>query len=156
MPIRPGRSCVTERSREPRDPTCAHGTRNPLALAAMHLRREACTHTVRAAVVSVDDTSRAREGRAAFAVGGSTHATHELARLYEGGPITVPLTQEALAEMAGTSRATVNRVLREEQKRGSVELARGRTVVRDLEEVIRRPVSETCPQLGRGATLTRR
>src|SRR5436190_14266701 len=60
----------------------------------------------------------------------------ELARLYEGGgPITVPLTQEALAEMAGTSRATVNRVLREEEKRGAVELARGRTVVRKPDEL---------------------
>jgi CRP/FNR family transcriptional regulator, cyclic AMP receptor protein len=63
----------------------------------------------------------------------------EAARLYEGAsPATVPLTQEALAEMAGTSRATVNRVLRDEQKRGSVELARGRTVVRDLEQLTRR------------------
>jgi CRP/FNR family transcriptional regulator, cyclic AMP receptor protein len=51
----------------------------------------------------------------------------ELASLYEGpGVATVPLNQEALAEMAGTSRATVNRVLRDEQRRGAVELARGR------------------------------
>jgi CRP/FNR family cyclic AMP-dependent transcriptional regulator len=63
----------------------------------------------------------------------------EVAHSYEGsGPATVPLTQEALAEMAGTSRATVNRVLREEQKRGSLELARGRTVVRELDELTRR------------------
>jgi CRP/FNR family cyclic AMP-dependent transcriptional regulator len=62
----------------------------------------------------------------------------ELARLYEGaGEATVPLTQEALAEMAGTSRATVNRVLRDEQKRGSVQLARGRTVVYDLNQLTR-------------------
>jgi CRP/FNR family transcriptional regulator, cyclic AMP receptor protein len=63
----------------------------------------------------------------------------ELARSYEGTePATVPLTQEALAEMAGTSRATVNRVLREEQKRGALELARGRTVVRELDQLRRR------------------
>jgi CRP/FNR family transcriptional regulator, cyclic AMP receptor protein len=63
----------------------------------------------------------------------------ELARLYEGaGPATVPLTQEALAEMAGTSRATVNRVLREEQKRGAVELARGRTTVRQVDQLVSR------------------
>ncbi len=55
----------------------------------------------------------------------------------EGGAV-VPLTQEDLAGMAGTSRATVNRVLRDEEKRGIVELARGRTVVRDLEELRRR------------------
>jgi CRP/FNR family transcriptional regulator, cyclic AMP receptor protein len=60
----------------------------------------------------------------------------ELAGLYEGaGPATVPLTQEALAEMAGTSRATVNRVLREEHKRGAIELARGRTTVRQVDQL---------------------
>ena len=55
----------------------------------------------------------------------------ELAELYGGG--TIPLTQEEIAEIAGTSRATVNRVLREEEKKGTLELARGRTIVRDLE-----------------------
>jgi CRP-like cAMP-binding protein len=57
----------------------------------------------------------------------------ELATAYgDGGeqPV-VPLTQEDLAAMAGTSRATVNRVLREEERRGSVALARGRVVVVD-------------------------
>jgi len=43
----------------------------------------------------------------------------------------VPLTQEDIAAMAGTSRATVNRVLREEEKLGAVALARGRTDVLD-------------------------
>jgi CRP/FNR family cyclic AMP-dependent transcriptional regulator len=50
----------------------------------------------------------------------------------------VPLTQEDLAGMAGTSRATVNRVLREEERRGVLELARGRTIVRDLEQLRKR------------------
>jgi CRP/FNR family transcriptional regulator, cyclic AMP receptor protein len=59
----------------------------------------------------------------------------ELAELYGG---TVPLPQEALAELAGTSRATVNRVLREQQERGTVELSRSRTVVLDLERLRRR------------------
>jgi CRP/FNR family transcriptional regulator, cyclic AMP receptor protein len=49
------------------------------------------------------------------------------------GEAVVPLTQEDLADMAGTSRATVNRVLREEERRDIVELARGRIRVRDLE-----------------------
>jgi CRP-like cAMP-binding protein len=48
------------------------------------------------------------------------------------GSDVVPLTQEDLAAMAGTSRATVNRVLREEEKRGTVALKRGRTTVLDL------------------------
>jgi CRP/FNR family cyclic AMP-dependent transcriptional regulator len=43
--------------------------------------------------------------------------------------VVVPLTQEDLASMAGTARATVNRVLREEEQRGSVALARGRVTV---------------------------
>ena len=65
---------------------------------------------------------------------------NELARLYGGsdGQVEVPLTQEALAEMAGTSRATVNRVLREEEQRGTVVLRRGRTVVVDREALARR------------------
>jgi CRP/FNR family transcriptional regulator, cyclic AMP receptor protein len=41
----------------------------------------------------------------------------------------VPLTQEELAEIAGTTRATVNRVLREHERRGTVALRRGRIVV---------------------------
>jgi CRP/FNR family cyclic AMP-dependent transcriptional regulator len=50
----------------------------------------------------------------------------------------VPLTQEELASLAGTSRATVNRVLREEQERGSVELSRGRTTLVDADALASR------------------
>ena len=59
----------------------------------------------------------------------------ELAELYASGegPVEVPLTQEELAGLAGTSRPTVNQVLREEQERGTVELKRGRTIVLDPE-----------------------
>src|SRR4051794_9900246 len=60
----------------------------------------------------------------------------EIAALYDDG--VVPLTQEDLAGLAGTSRATVNRVLRDEEKRGSVELARGKTRVLDAAELERR------------------
>jgi len=59
----------------------------------------------------------------------------ELAETYGGGdeePV-VPLTQEDLAAIAGTSRATVNRVLREEEKREAVALERGRVTLRDIE-----------------------
>jgi CRP/FNR family cyclic AMP-dependent transcriptional regulator len=57
----------------------------------------------------------------------------ELATLYgQGAPGTVvPLSQNELAGLAGTSRATVNRVLRAEVKRGTVELRRSQTVVVD-------------------------
>ena len=57
----------------------------------------------------------------------------ELASTYEDG--VVPLTQEDIAAMAGTSRATVNRVLREEAKLGAVALARGRTTVLDVDDL---------------------
>ena len=64
----------------------------------------------------------------------------ELAETYREGadPPAVPLTQEDLAAMAGTSRATVNRVLREEEKRGVVALDRGRVTVLDAEGLGRR------------------
>lgn len=65
----------------------------------------------------------------------------ELAESYGGdgdGEPVVPLTQDDLAAMAGTSRATVNRVLREEEKRGSVALERGRVTLLDAEGLGRR------------------
>ncbi|WP_372788793.1 Crp/Fnr family transcriptional regulator [Paraconexibacter sp.] len=63
----------------------------------------------------------------------------EVASRYGEGPGTVvPLTQDDLADLAGTSRATVNRVLREEEERGTVELGRGRTTIRDPEQIARR------------------
>jgi CRP/FNR family cyclic AMP-dependent transcriptional regulator len=52
--------------------------------------------------------------------------------------VTIPLTQEDLAGLAGTSRATVNRALREEETRGTVKLGRGKTTVLNLEELRRR------------------
>ena len=58
----------------------------------------------------------------------------EVARVYGATPpILVPLIQEDIAALAGTSRATVNRVLRAAEGRGIVELGRGRTVVVDLD-----------------------
>lgn len=57
----------------------------------------------------------------------------QLVGVYGGeGGFVVPLTQESLAELAGTARGTVNRVLREEQERGTVELERGRVRVVDV------------------------
>jgi CRP/FNR family transcriptional regulator, cyclic AMP receptor protein len=63
----------------------------------------------------------------------------ELGELYAAdGATVVPLTQEDLAGLAGTSRATVNRVLREEEARGTVRLGRCRTTVLDAEALSRR------------------
>jgi CRP-like cAMP-binding protein len=62
----------------------------------------------------------------------------ELARVYGGSPpVVIPLKQDDLAALAGTSRATVNRVLRDAERRGLVELGRGRTVLLDLEGMAR-------------------
>ncbi|HMJ33793.1 MAG TPA: Crp/Fnr family transcriptional regulator [Baekduia sp.] len=64
----------------------------------------------------------------------------ELAALYgEGrdGEVAIPLTQEDIAGLAGTSRATVNRVLRECEARGLVRLERGRTVVLNAAAIVR-------------------
>ena len=54
-----------------------------------------------------------------------------LAELGASGDGVIPLTQEELAHLAGTSRATVNRVLRDGQDRGELELQRGRIQVLD-------------------------
>lgn len=54
----------------------------------------------------------------------------ELGEAFEG---RIPLTQEEIAQTAGTSRATVNRVLREEETAGAVELGRGHTTITDAE-----------------------
>jgi len=64
----------------------------------------------------------------------------EIGALYDdgGGPPVVPLKQEDLAGLAGTSRATVNRVLREEEARGSGKLGRGRTTLLDSDARARR------------------
>ncbi len=60
----------------------------------------------------------------------------ELNAPYARGDGEIPLTQEQLAELAGTSRATVNKVLREKQER-TVELRRGKTLVLQADELAR-------------------
>jgi CRP-like cAMP-binding protein len=56
-----------------------------------------------------------------------------LAGLYAGdnGSAEIRLTQDDLASMAGTTRATTNRVLQELAAKGVLSLSRGRIVVRD-------------------------
>jgi CRP/FNR family transcriptional regulator, cyclic AMP receptor protein len=64
----------------------------------------------------------------------------ELAALYpspDEKPV-IALTQETIAELAGAARATVNQVLRDEERRGTIELRRGKTRVLDLEALRRR------------------
>ena len=54
--------------------------------------------------------------------------------LRQGQP-AVLMTQEHLAEMAGTSRATVNRVLGEEERRGTVGAQPRLTTILNLEDL---------------------
>src|SRR5262249_28609243 len=64
----------------------------------------------------------------------------ELARIYgsDDAEVSIPLTQTELAEMTGTSRATANQILRDEQERGAVRLERGRIAVLDQAALARR------------------
>jgi len=59
----------------------------------------------------------------------------ELAGVYGS---VIPLTQEDLAGLTGATRATVNRVLRREEKAGTVALGRGRLSILDREGLARR------------------
>jgi CRP/FNR family transcriptional regulator, cyclic AMP receptor protein len=64
----------------------------------------------------------------------------ELSNVYTdaSGTAEITLTQEAIAELAGAKRPTVNRVLREEAERGVIELMRGRIRIRDLNALRKR------------------
>jgi CRP/FNR family transcriptional regulator, cyclic AMP receptor protein len=65
----------------------------------------------------------------------------DLAELYgdgSDGPVTVPVTQEVIAELAGAGRPTVNQVLRDEASRGTIELGRGRIRILDVPTLVRR------------------
>ncbi len=63
----------------------------------------------------------------------------ELGEIYESGSdaIAIPLKQEDLASMAGTTRPTANRVLRQLEATGVVELARNRIVIVDRDALDR-------------------
>ncbi len=71
-----------------------------------------------------------------------TRVLRKLSRLAEiyasRSPQSIPLTQDDLAGLAGTTRQTVNRVLGQAQEAGLVELSRGRITVTDTTELARR------------------
>lgn len=60
----------------------------------------------------------------------------EAVRVFSDSPdalvATVPVTQQELADMAGTTRPTVNRALQELQKAGIITLGRGKVEIHDL------------------------
>ena len=56
----------------------------------------------------------------------------DLVELYgDDAPVVIPLTQDDIAQLAGTTRPTANRVLRAGEEQGVLRLARGRLEVRD-------------------------
>jgi CRP-like cAMP-binding protein len=63
----------------------------------------------------------------------------ELGEAYRGGAAipAIPLTQEDIAALAGTSRATVSRVLAEEERRGTIAKRRRSIELLDVEELSR-------------------
>ncbi len=64
----------------------------------------------------------------------------ELGQLYGGAPngsVTLPLTQEELAEVAGTTRPTVNKILQRAVESGVIALRRGHVMILDREELAR-------------------
>jgi CRP-like cAMP-binding protein len=65
----------------------------------------------------------------------------DLVQTYGGdvpGPVTIPLTQEQLAQLVGGTRPSVNEVLQRLAGAGIVELGRGRVVVLQRDELVRR------------------
>ena len=59
----------------------------------------------------------------------------DLTRLYETAAndvVTIPLTQEDVADMAGTTRPTANKVLRSGEEKGVLRISRGRIEVLDV------------------------
>ena len=56
----------------------------------------------------------------------------EIYRSEASSSVEIPLTQEDVASMAGTTRPTANGVLRRLEESGTIELGRGRILVRDV------------------------
>ena len=65
---------------------------------------------------------------------------NELAAMYgaPGDAVVIPLTQDDLAQLAGTTRPTANRALRDGEDAGILRLARGRIEILDPGQVARR------------------
>jgi CRP/FNR family cyclic AMP-dependent transcriptional regulator len=62
-----------------------------------------------------------------------------LAAIYSGlGSGAIPVTQDDVATMAGTTRQTVNRVMRQAQDNGLLRLARGRVEIVDADGLAKR------------------
>jgi CRP-like cAMP-binding protein len=79
----------------------------------------------------------------AYLASAETRVLRRLLRLAERAPDadgvrTVRFTQDDLAALAGTTRPTANKVLRNLERAGTIALARGRIVVMSIEDLERR------------------
>jgi CRP-like cAMP-binding protein len=88
------------------------------------------THCIHKVVESLHMPSRLRVVRRLL----------ELADAYrvDGAPLQIPLAQAVVAGLAGTSRGTVNEVLRQEEARGTITLSRRCITIVDEPRLIRR------------------
>jgi CRP-like cAMP-binding protein len=95
-----------------------------IAMASIELRR-VCQRLLEALYIDADRRVRRR--------------LLELAEEYrmDDTVVAIPLTQEDIAGMAGTSRATVSRVLADEERRGTISKRRRRIVLLDEDELSR-------------------
>lgn len=65
----------------------------------------------------------------------------DLAEMFDAGSghgVSIPITQEELAQMVGTTRPTANRILRSLEEAGVVAVARGRIEINDLDALAHR------------------
>jgi CRP/FNR family transcriptional regulator, cyclic AMP receptor protein len=62
----------------------------------------------------------------------------DLAHVYGGDEQPIRVTQDQLAALAGASRATVNAVLSQERRRGTIDVKRGATLILDRAALTRR------------------
>ena len=63
----------------------------------------------------------------------------DLAEIYrdDGKEVVIPLTQEDVAQMAGTTRPTANKILRTEEDAGTLRMSRGRIEILDVPAIER-------------------
>jgi CRP/FNR family transcriptional regulator, cyclic AMP receptor protein len=115
--------------------------------------RELCTRVPEAARYflgllaerSVHHTTRLLES---VFVPAEIRVVRRIVELASSFPDGITLTQEQVGEMAYTSRATVNKVLRTESERGALEIGRGTVLINDVDLLRERASRGSVPPEG--------
>jgi CRP-like cAMP-binding protein len=94
---------------------------------------------------SVHQTTRMLE---ILYVPAETRVVRRIVELASDFPDGITLTQAQVGELACTSRATVNKVLRAEQARGSLDIERGMVVINDVKRLRSRAARGSVPHWG--------